>query len=434
MNQHIPLAAFASRRIAMQTDSIEPTVTLQTVFDDYVSARRALKPSTIRDYRKRLRAVPDWLDMPVTAITKDMIQARHRQLSTANGPRGSGEAQANVVMRVLRALLTYAQYAYEDADGKPVLAQNPVRRLSEVRAWNRDKRRRSMISRSDLPAWWREVQALKNGTVRDFLVLLFLTGLRRNEAARLRWIDVDFVERLIRIPSTKNGLEHILPLPDYLLLLLKRRAELATSEWVFPGRRPGTCLSSAFRSYQLVAQRSGVAFCLHDLRRGFISVADELDIKHETIAALVNHKSNSVTDGYIIRSVERLRQPMELITQELLRRVTPVEVKHRHKVTVLYDHDSPGFNGAATIGAAENETRISGTDQILVEAKIIQLLKRSKTANKKRMYSKLGGPSGVNRFDIQRILLSMIERGILAAIANDFGGFDYCLAPRVCSE
>ncbi|MBX9571732.1 MAG: hypothetical protein K2X77_22765 [Candidatus Obscuribacterales bacterium] len=56
-----------------------------------------------------------------TAITRDMVQTRHLQLS-ANHP-----ARANLTMRILRALFKYAMY--EDSDGRPVITINPVDRL-----------------------------------------------------------------------------------------------------------------------------------------------------------------------------------------------------------------------------------------------------------------------------------------------------------------
>lgn len=65
---------------------------------------------------------------------------------------------------------------------------------------------------------------------------------------------------------------------------------------------------------------SQVTFTLHDLRRTFITVAESLDISAYSVKRLVNHKmSNDVTAGYIITDVERLRVPMQKITDYLLK-------------------------------------------------------------------------------------------------------------------
>ena len=51
------------------------------------------------------------------------------------------------------------------------------------------------------------------------------------------------------------------------------------------------------------------------MRRTFITIAESLDISGYAVKRLVNHKmSGDVTAGYIITDVERLRKPMQKIT------------------------------------------------------------------------------------------------------------------------
>ncbi|HEG4427483.1 TPA: integrase [Legionella pneumophila] len=56
------------------------------------------------------------------------------------------------------------------------------------------------------------------------------------------------------------------------------------------------------------------------MRRTFITIAESLDIPAYALKRLMNHKmSNDVTAGYIIVDVERLRKPMQLITDYILK-------------------------------------------------------------------------------------------------------------------
>ena len=147
----------------------------------------------------------------------------------------------------------------------------------------------------------------RNGLARDYLQLVLLTGLRRSEVLGLRWEDVDLVGRTLTVKDTKNHRDHPLPLPDYLAGLLERMPRHGAN--VFEGSRG---LSSA--------RRSGVPFCIHDLRRTFATIADSLDIPGYAVKALLNHKGGSdVTAGYVVASVERLREPMQKITDYVLR-------------------------------------------------------------------------------------------------------------------
>jgi hypothetical protein len=58
---------------------------------------------------------------------------------------------------------------------------------------------------------------------------------------------------------------------------------------------------------------------MHDLRRSFVTIAESLDIGVYAVKTLVNHKEgNDVTSGYIQMNTERLRDPMQKITDFIL--------------------------------------------------------------------------------------------------------------------
>ena len=68
-----------------------------------------------------------------------------------------------------------------------------------------------------------------------------------------------------------------------------------------------------------VIEETGIPFTVHDLRRTFITIAESLDIPAYALKRLLNHKmASDVTAGYIIIDVERLRKPMQMITDHIL--------------------------------------------------------------------------------------------------------------------
>ncbi len=72
----------------------------------------------------------------------------------------------------------------------------------------------------------------------------------------------------------------------------------------------------------IVIGNCGVKFSCHDLRRTFITIAESLDIRHYALKRLVNHKDGGdVTPGYIVTEVERLRVPMQRITDCIRERI-----------------------------------------------------------------------------------------------------------------
>jgi integrase len=136
----------------------------------------------------------------------------------------------------------------------------------------------------------------KRHVVRDYLLFLILTGLRRGEAARLKWSDVDLKAKTFTIVDTKNREPHKLPLSDFLLKLLTERKEKKENPYVFPGPGPSGYLTDPERLKEKVAEQSAVSFTLHDLRRTFITIAESLDIPAYALKRLLNHKMANDAD------------------------------------------------------------------------------------------------------------------------------------------
>ncbi|MGO9774704.1 MAG: tyrosine-type recombinase/integrase [Roseiarcus sp.] len=288
--------------------------TLAEVFEAYVDSR-ALKSRTLGDYRRVVEiAFADWRRKPLAAIGREAVKRRFAKLRDDHGP-----AWANLCMRVLRALWRFAEGHHSDNAGRSPFPPNPTKVLSETRLWVKIDRRRTLIQPHELAPWCGAVSALSSETMRDYLLLLLFTGLRRREGARLRWTDVDLEGRTLTIANPKNGKPHTLPLPPYILEMLSQRRQGAKSPFVFPGGGASGHIEEPKKAAQTVARASGVDFSIHDLRRTFITIAESLDIPAYTLKRLLNHADGAdVTSGYIVMSVERLRVPMEKIASYLL--------------------------------------------------------------------------------------------------------------------
>ena len=295
-------------------------ISLKNVFEDFLEARKSLSEKTIYDYGRILKTVfKDWCPRAITEINMGMIARRHKKIGEQNGG-----AYANLSMRFLRALFNFAAGQYEKENGEPLIIENPVKRLSQTRAWYRVERRKTVIQPHELPAWYQAVIELENKTFRNYFLLLLFTGLRRQEAARLKWQDIDFKARAITVDNTKNRETLTLPLSDYVFDLLKEmkaQAEKKSSkdEYVFSGDGLKGYIIEPRPQMKKITAASGVNFTLHDLRRTYISTASSLVTAYE-LKQLVNHKTTGdVTAGYIVPDVERLRRPMQRITDHILK-------------------------------------------------------------------------------------------------------------------
>ena len=301
-----------ARKKAIQGESI----TLQQAYDEFLE-KRDLKERTIWDYQRAMDiSFKNWKRKRIIDVTREMVSRHYTKLGNQ-----IGKAQANQSMRFLRSLINFAAGQYENGDGKPLIKDNPVSIITQTKTWYRVERRQTIIKNHDLASWFESVDSLNGDLVKDYLKVLLFTGLRRQEAMKLRWDQVDLKAKTLTIIDTKNRNPLTLPLGPFILKLLKARKSNATdSPFVFPGTgRTGHLVESKYQTAQ-VTKESGIKFCLHDLRRVFINTAESLDISSYAVKQLVNHSTGGdVTAGYMVSDPERLRKPMERIETHLLR-------------------------------------------------------------------------------------------------------------------
>lgn len=303
--------------IAQKKAKQTANVTLGKAFEDYMQARgKSLKPRTIENYQRTMRvAFQDWLLKEITKISKDMVTNRHGKLGEEQGI-----SQANTHMRVLRAVFNFSSARYEDGTGNPLIPKNPVDALTDRRQWFKEKRKDRIIKDHQLGEWFDAVNQLESDRARDFFLLLLFTGLRKMEAAKLKWTDIDFRGNTFTITDTKNGKPLTLPLSRFTFKLLdQRKKNFGESPYVFPAEgKVGHFVNPADYAKKVINQ-CGVEFSVHDLRRTFVTVASRLVTAYE-LKMLVNHSSGGdVTHGYIIFDVENLRKPMQRTNDYLLR-------------------------------------------------------------------------------------------------------------------
>ncbi|MCD8492921.1 MAG: tyrosine-type recombinase/integrase [Geovibrio sp.] len=137
------------------------------------------------------------------------------------------------------------------------------------------------------------------------MLLILLTGLRPNEAASLRWSNVDFQRKRIVLLNTKNGTDHTVPMTNLIYALLRyREAHADKSPYVF--RIKGQSKTKYVTSYQKtlsgICDAAGVdRVTPHDLRRTFATLLNTLGVGYADVKHLMNHSVKDVTSAVYIQ-------------------------------------------------------------------------------------------------------------------------------------
>lgn len=270
--------------------------TLRELADEYIKAHGDLKASSISDINKHVnRSFVAWMDKPAVEITRDAVAVKFRELSERSS------AQANQAFRVLRALLNYARAAYRPGN-KPTIVENPVDILSQTKVWNRVTPKSAKIPLNEIGLAWNCLQSLREDPAQtsisraaaDIICFLLLTGCRFNEAAALKWEQVNFDQKSWHLPDPKNRTPVTFPLSDVAAAILEARKQ--KGPYVFASWGDTGHITVARRVTNEVSEAIGTNVSAHDLRRTFRAIAGACNIDFWKTKLLMGHKiSGDVT-------------------------------------------------------------------------------------------------------------------------------------------
>ena len=290
-------------------------VTLGQLFNEYLCVKKDLKPGTLANYQLCMDTyIPDWKNLPARQIDAKMVIERHAYIGD-----NRSKAMADCCMKVVRAVYNYALEAYED-----VILKNPVRKLSTTEAWYHVPARKTYIKALDLGNWFKAVWNMPNRVHSVYLLLLLFTGARKTETAKLHWSDIDLEQGTGLFRYTKNGEPLEVPICGYMLKVLKAyKKENCTvgEKYVFAANNKVGHIVDIRKSILTVVDYANISFTPHDLRRGFITYANnKLKLPKSTQKRLVNHAiPKDVTENYVQFEIEELRTDIEALADYIFK-------------------------------------------------------------------------------------------------------------------
>lgn len=310
-------------------------ITIKNLLDEYLAKRKNLAESTRTTYNQWFKNhLAQWGNLDVSKVSGKMVVDRLETIE-----KSTGKTQAANVIKLLRSLYNYGLAVHPET-----ITRNPVDSIKALGLWERPTRRKTFIGHDDLPVWYQSVLGCDNPAARDYLLFLLFTGVRKSEAVRLRWDDIDLnLKTYTFAPEKKHRGEDAdrvtMPLSDQLWAILKNRKEkYYESEFVWPGRGGKPHIIKPDHWVKIIRDLSGIVFSCHYLRRNFCTVAESLDIPHYSLKALLNHSlGNDVTGGYVVMSADRLREPTQRVVNRIMEMVLAKPTPSADDVAVVYD-------------------------------------------------------------------------------------------------
>jgi integrase len=247
-------------------------------------AKRQLKPRTAHEVERLLdkEIVGPWSGRRLSQIGRAEIHELLDNIVDRGSP-----ITANRTLAWLRRLFSWAIE-------RGLMEANPC---SGIRAPAAETARDRVLSDEELKAVWQAAGALGH-PYSTFVMLLILTGARRNEVAEMTWRELDFATKIWTLPKerSKNEREHTVPLSDPAVEILKAVPRIADSDLVFTlnGRNRITAFHLTKQRLDVLMPDGTPPWTFHDLRRSFASGCARLGVAVHVVEALLNHRSGAI--------------------------------------------------------------------------------------------------------------------------------------------
>ncbi|MDI6848705.1 MAG: tyrosine-type recombinase/integrase [Candidatus Saccharicenans sp.] len=289
-----------------------------TTFDGYArdllnSAEWKAKRSAFRNEISLNNLNKVFKDIPLGEINPALV----RKYVTMRKELGILPATINREISLLKSILYSAEF-----DG--LIDSNPIRGRRIKKLEENNNREKSILnlnlSEEDL------VRLCERAAphFRPILELAIITGMRRNEILKMKWKDIDFGLRVIRIPAenSKSKKERFIPISADLIRLLdsveKKGDYVFMNDWTGKRRKR---IEEAFRA---ACERAGILYgrpgglTFHDLRHiaayRLVKVTDVV-----TASKILGHSSLQMTMRYIHPTESDKREAIERVAESLFR-------------------------------------------------------------------------------------------------------------------
>jgi integrase len=190
----------------------------------------------------------------------------------------------------------------------PGVTENPTAGINLAPDVNRER----FLSLEEAQRLIISIEQDENTVAANAIMLLLLTGARRNEITYAKWEHVDLEKRTLLVPLSKSGKPRSVSLNGAAIELLRAIRASNGNSYVFPSPTTGRPSPSLYFPWQRIRVRAGLPdLRLHDLRHSFASFLVNRGVSLYVVQGLLGHGNTRYTQRYAHLTADTLRDAAE---------------------------------------------------------------------------------------------------------------------------
>ena len=279
----------------------EPT--FKDLEDMYIERHIPRKRSGSSDIMAFNKYLTVWHSRKLSSIKRGDVAQLHAQIGKKH------QYRANRIVALIGKMFSLAKVwgMYE--------GDNPTIGIELYREEKRDR----FLRQDEMPVFFTSLAEEKDIYLKASILTMLLTGARKSEVLSMQWKDIDMALGTWRIPQTKAGRPHYLPLPKQIRALLASLPIMKDNPYVFVGAKSGGHIVDIKKAWGRIKERAKISdIRVHDLRRTLGSWMAAGGDSLLIIGRTLNHSQLKTTEIYARLQLDPIRAALQANAEKML--------------------------------------------------------------------------------------------------------------------